>query len=799
MLLCVPLYLLYTLAADASAGPYVIRTVAGTDFVGDGGPATSAILSQAEGIAVDNHGNLYVADADDNRVRKVGPGGIIQTLAGTGAAGFGGDGGPAARAQLNHPYGLALDQSGNVYVADLGNARVRKIAVDGSISTVAGGGVVAASVSGTSALSVKLNAPRNLTLDRDGNLYISDFGASQVYRVTPGGTLTVFAGTGDVGAGGDGGLAALADLSAPAGLAFDSTGALLIADSGNNRIRKVASAKISTAYSLAAPTGVAVGATGTVYLAGAGYLGTPSRVILNVPALDLAVDAAGNLYFTAGALVERIASNGQLSIVAGNGAARYYGGDGGPASLARLHDPEGLALDDAGNLYIADTGNHRIRRISAEGMMTTLAGTGEPGARGDGGVALAGQLNGPRGIAVDGQRNVYIADAHNNRVRRVSAAGNLSTALDGLNDPEAVAVDAQGTLYIADTANDRVLRVTAGGFVTTLAEVVRPAGLAVDQTGNVFISESSRITRIAPNGTLTVMVVGLRAPRGIAVAENGDLIFAETGAHRVIRFSAATGITATIAGTGAPGFSGDGDAAPAAQLSGPAGVATDLTGSVWIADSGNNRVRLLTPPPPRQVASATVVHSATLAIGPVAPGEIVTIYGVGFDAKPLQVMFDGNAGQIFFANATQINARAPSALTPGSTVGVSMMSGQTAIAGAVVDVAAAAPGLFTLAGGIGPAAALNQDLTLNSGSNPAARGSIVVLFATGEGTSAAAVSLKIGDTTAELLYAGPAPGFPGLMQINARVPGGVAPSGNVPVVLSVGDASSQPGVTIAVQ
>jgi len=336
-------------------------------------------------------------------------------------------------------------------------------------------------------------------------------------------------------------------------------------------------------------------------------------------------------------------------------------------------------------------------------------------------------------------------------------------------------------------------------MVTALTAVVRPSRVAVGPTGNVFISESSRITRISPNGVMTVVVDGLRSPRGIALAENGDLIVAETGRHRVIRYSAATGTTAAIAGTGTPGFSGDGDAAPAAQLNAPAGVATDLTGAVWIADSGNNRVRLLTPPPPRQVSSATVVHAATMAIGPVAPGEIVTIYGVGFDTKPLQVMFDGNAGQVFFVNATQINARVPGVLTPGTTVGVSMMSGQTPIAGAVVDVAAAAPGLFTLAGGIGPAAALNQDLTLNSVSNPAARGSIVVLFATGEGASAAAVSLKIGDYTAELLYAGPAPGFPGLMQINARVPAGVAPSGVVPVVLSVGDASSQPGVTIAVQ
>jgi sugar lactone lactonase YvrE len=228
-------------ATVTSPASYIIQTVAGTNDTGNGDNALSTALSQPEGIAVDGSGNVYFADAAVHLVRKIAPGGSIQTIAGTGVAGFAGDGGPASAALLNQPYGLALDPAGNLYIADLGNARVRKVAVDGTIQTVAGGGALPATSTGQGgpSTSVQLVQPRNVALGGDGSLYISDFGANQVYQVATTGILSLMAGTGTAGYSGVGTSALLAELNAPAGLTVDPTGALYIADSGNNRVRKV--------------------------------------------------------------------------------------------------------------------------------------------------------------------------------------------------------------------------------------------------------------------------------------------------------------------------------------------------------------------------------------------------------------------------------------------------------------------------------------------------------------------------------------------------------------------------------
>jgi sugar lactone lactonase YvrE len=184
-------------AANPPASSYTIKTVAGSDYAADGASALAAVFSQTEGIAIDNSGVIYIADADGNRIRKMTADGRIQTVAGTGVAGFAGDGSPSNAALLSHPYGIAVDTRGNLYVADLGNARVRKISPDGVIRTVAGGGTIAPGGNGDGgpATSAQLLQPRNVAVDLDGTLYISDFGAHRVYRVTPGGTLTTLAGT----------------------------------------------------------------------------------------------------------------------------------------------------------------------------------------------------------------------------------------------------------------------------------------------------------------------------------------------------------------------------------------------------------------------------------------------------------------------------------------------------------------------------------------------------------------------------------------------------------------------------
>jgi len=787
-------------AADAPV-IYSIQTVAGSDSNGDGGPALNALLSQAEGIAVDRLGNIYVADAADNRVRKITPDGNIQTIAGSGVAGFAGDGGPAAQAVLNQPYGLAVDSSGNLYIADLGNARVRKISAGGSIQTVAGGGGTAAGGSvSAAAVNVQLLEPRNVAIDSGGLLYISDFAAHTVYKVSPGGVLSTFAGNGNAGFSGDGSPAIQAQLNAPAGLAADASGGVYIADSGNSRIRKVSNGVISTVFDVASPTGVAINSTGTLYIASAGYFGTQLAAIGGLtPCMDVALDRLGNVYVTEGRFVREVTLAGAALVIAGSGASRYFGGDSGQASGARFHAPSGIALDGAGNWYVADSANNRIRQISSSGIITTYAGTGAAGAAGDNGQATLAELSGPLSVALDSLENVYVADTGNNALRKITPGGVISTVSNQLNAPSYVAVAPDQSVYVADTGNNRVLRFTVSGDMSTVTRMLGPAAVAVDPQGDLFVSGQTSVVKLTAAGTQSVVLDGLNAPRGLAFTSNGDLLIAETGANMVRRVSSSGAVT-VIAGDGVAGFSGDGGVATSAQLNTPEDLAVDPTGVVWIADSANNRVRSLTPvtAPASSLAPMTLLNAASMQAGAVAPGEIVSIFGVGFQPDQTQLLFDGQAATIFYTGASQINALAPAKFA-GATTEVSVVVNGLKIADWVCPVATAAPAVFTSANGTGQAAAINQDGSINSASNPAARGSIISLYATGQGSGSAPVSLTIGNYPAQLLYAGPAPGFPGLMQINAQIPGGFLAPGIQPVVLAVGAASSQSGVTIALR
>ncbi|HEY6390115.1 MAG TPA: hypothetical protein VIX89_02485 [Bryobacteraceae bacterium] len=759
-------------------------------------------MSQTEGIAV-YKGALYVADADDNRVRKITLDGNIQTIAGTGAAGFSGDGGPADAAMLDHPYGLAIDLAGNLFIADLGNARIRKISLNGTIQTVAGGGLIPAGTNGDNnpAVSVQLMQPRNIALDPDGTLYISDFGANRVYRLSAGGTLTTFAGTGNAGFAGDGAAAFAAQLKSPAGLASDTIGNVFICDSGNNRIRKVNRGVISTVYTIAGPTGIAINQSGTLYIAAANYFGTQFRSIPGVTSpQDVTLDASGNAYATTGQVIRKITVDGTVSAIAGNTTARYFGGDNGPATSARLHAPTGIAVDELGNWYVADSLNNRIRKITSGGGISTFAGTGLAGSGGDGGSATLAQLSGPRSVALDAQHNLYVADTGNNRIRKIAPTGNISTLATGFNAPEYLTMTPDGFLYVADTGDNRVVKVLPTGSTSMVAQVLKPSSLAIDQSGNVFVSELTRISKISPAGAVTTVLDGLNSPRGLVLTGEGDLLIAEMGANSIRRLTALGGTLSIIAGTGVPGSFGDGGLASLAQLNAPADLVADLSGKIWVADSGNNRIRTLTPDSVGSIlGAATVVNAASVAIGAIAPGEIVSIFGSGFDPASAQVFFDGRTANLFYAGPAQLNVLAPSDLSPDSNTAILIKARGATVADFSSKVVAAAPGIFTVSNGTGQAAANNADGTANSAMNPVARGDIVVLYATGEGRNIESISLTIGGNLAELLYAGHAPGFPGLMQINARVPAGSAPPGILPVVLGIGNAVSQTGVTIAVR
>ncbi|MGP0075647.1 MAG: IPT/TIG domain-containing protein [Bryobacteraceae bacterium] len=789
-------------AADTTPASYTIQTVAGSDDSGDGGSALSAALSQPEGIAVDRSGNVYVADAANQRIRKIATDGSIHTVAGTGVAGFAGDGGPASAAQLNQPYGLAVDSAGNLYIADLGNARVREVTVNGMIQTVAGGGALAAASAGQggSATIAQLAYPRNVAIDNQGSLYISDFGANQVYRVATNGTLSLVAGTGTAGFSGDGTSALMAQLNAPAGLAVDVTGAVYIADSGNNRVRKVYNGVIIDVFDTPAPTGVAVDSSGMLYVAAGGYLGSVIQQIPGVTsARDVTVDSSGNIYSTSGGFVLEIpASSGTVTTIAGSGNSPYFGGDGGPATSAQMYSPSGIVVDSSGNWYIADTSNNRIRMVTSAGVISTIAGTGAAGSSGDSGPAAAAELNSPHGIAIDSSNNLYIADSGNNEVRKITPAGTITTIAGQLNNPVSVAVDAQGSIYIADSGNNRIAQVMSSGTASTFAKISGVLAVAVDASGNVVAADASQVWSVSENGSATSLITGLTSASGLAFASDGTLIIADTGAN-IIRQLSTSGVLTAIAGTGAAGFLGDGGLSLAAELNAPAGIAIGANGMLLLADSGNNRIRSLTPATAAaDTPTISPVNAASLAAGPMAPGEIITIFGTGFDPVNTQLLFDGKAATLFYTSATQINALAPSGLAASSNTAMSIVVDGATIASSSVPVAAAAPGIFTVSGATGQAAASNQDGSLNSASNPAARGSVVSIYATGQGSGTPNITLNIAGYNAPLLYAGPAPGFPGLMQINAQIPAGFLPPGIQAVVLSVGEVNSQSGVTLAI-
>ena len=347
------------LAATAwpqTGAEWTIDTIAGRG-VGNNDPGVQTQLAYPYDVAVDGAGNLYIADTSNQRILRVDTAGTITTFAGTGEEGYSGDGGPAVQALLNGPFGVAVDGAGNLYIADTFNHRIRRVDIAGTITTFAGTGEEGDSGDGGPAVQTLLNNPFGVAVDGAGNLYIADRDNHRILRVDIAGTITTFAGTGDRGYSGDGGPAVQALLNEPFGVAVDGAGNLYIADSLNNRIRRV--------------------------------------------------DASGT-----------------ITTFAGTGDWGYSGG-GGPAVQALLSRPRGVAVDGAGNLYIADSDNHSIRRVDIAGTITTIAGTGNRGYSGDGGPAVVARLSFPTGMAVDRAGDLYIADSDNHSIRVLTRSSSL--------------------------------------------------------------------------------------------------------------------------------------------------------------------------------------------------------------------------------------------------------------------------------------------------------------------------------------------------------------------------------------
>jgi uncharacterized repeat protein (TIGR01451 family) len=391
-----------------SAG--IITTIAGDGyfgFSGDGGAAISAMLSYPGGVAVDAAGNVYVADTYNMRIRKVTAAGAIATLVG----GAVNDGGLGVFGLLNAPAGVARDSAGNTYIADTNNNRVRRVDASGIITTVAGTGVTGFSGDGGAATSAQLITPQAVTLDAAGNLYVADSGNLRIRKVDASGNISTVAGNGEPGYSGDGGPATAAQLVPAYGLAADSSGNLYVADSSNSVIRKIDSSGIITT----------VAGNGTAGFSGDGGAATGAEV---QNPYSVAVDATGNLYIadTSNQRIRKVDSSGIITTIAGTGAC-CDSGDGGAATSAQLDYPVGVAVDAAGNLYITGNGDGRVRIVNAAGIITTIAGSGNIGYSGDGGLASAAAMRNPLGLAADASGVVAVADQGNNAVRLLVPEG----------------------------------------------------------------------------------------------------------------------------------------------------------------------------------------------------------------------------------------------------------------------------------------------------------------------------------------------------------------------------------------
>ena len=473
--------------------------------VGDGGPATSALLNRPTGVAVDTAGNLYIADRDNHRIRKVDAEGIITTIAGMADEGFSGDGGPATNAQLNKPSGVAVDEDGYVFIADRDNNRVRQIEPDGMISTFIG----AEDGSDEPGTEGRLAAPRGVAVDADGNVYVADTGNHQVRKVDAEGMITPVAGTGGLG---DGGPATKARLLDPKGLAVDTDGTLYIADTGNNRIRKMDTDGIITTFA------------GTGERGDGGDGGAATRAQLRAP-YGVAVGPDGSVFITDtfNNRVRKVDTEGIITTFAGTGEMGPFEdedaiGDGGPATSARLIGPAGLAFDAEGNLYIVDPGNHRVRKVDTNGIITTFAGTGERSFSGDEGAAAEAQLSFPVGFEIDDEGNFYLTDAYagRNRIRKIDTAMTITTVAE-MASLGGVTVDVHGNLYITAYSVGRVLKLSPSGMLSiiagsaqagyggdggpaTLAQLDEPSGIEVDARGNVYVADSknNRVRKLTP-------------------------------------------------------------------------------------------------------------------------------------------------------------------------------------------------------------------------------------------------------------------------------------------------------------
>jgi gliding motility-associated-like protein len=719
-----------------------VTTLAGSGAQGNtNGIGTAASFKTPAGVAVDADGNVYVADNGNQLIRKITPAGAVTTLAGSGNNGSANGTGTAA--SFNNPSGIAVDASGNVYVADVANNLIRKITPAGVVSSYAGKTGISGAADG-SAATATFTSPHGVAVDATGNVYVSDFN-NLIRKISPGGTVSTLAGSGTAGyADGPG---AAASFYQPNGITVGADGNIYVADTYNQRIRKVT----ATGYSIspALPAGLTLNGQGritgtpvtatpatsyniTAYNA-AGSSTTTISFFINAdpnappvnPVPAPVISYTGPQIYAAGAAITPLAATNtggqvppnfykQVSTLAGSGVS---GATDGTGTAAKFYYPSGTALDTSGNIYVADSENHLIRKITPAGKVTTFAGVG-------------GEFSRPTGLAVSADGYIYVADMGSHRILKVSPAGVVSTMAgsgeadfaDGIgatasfNEPRGITIDATGNLYVADAGNCRIRKITPAGQVTTLAgsgeysyqdgngtgaSFFYPTALTIGSGGNIYVADTYnyRIRKVTPAGQVTTLAgsgeegmsdgttiaASFKLPGGLTADAGGNLYVADTENH-LIRMVTPTGKVTTLAGTGNPGnTNGTGTLASFNAL---AGLAAGADGNIYVADAANNLIRkvaatgyTITPALPaglRLDVNGKVSGTPT-AISPATTYTITAYNAGGSSAATISIAV---ANSLVFA-AIPAKTYGTADFSPGATAGSSAIvytSSNTAVA-----------------------------------------------------------------------------------------------------------------------
>jgi len=786
------LYFLVAAFAIISQGQPVITTFAGSAyrFDGDGKRALQAPLGLISGVAVDNQGRVYVTDPSNNLVMRFTPNGNLTVIAGNGKQGYTGDGGPATSATLGQPNGIALDSAGNVYFAEPFNNVIRKVALDGTISTAAGKG--SAGFADGPAGAALLSRPAGIAFDTSGNLYIADQFNNRIRRLSTDGNVTTIAG-GPLGFTGDNGPATSAMLNSPVGIAVDSRGSIYFSDMGNSRIRKISGGVITT-------------------IAGNGAVGVGDGGALQASFLKpkgVALDPAGNLYIAEGDgsgannNIRRLSTSANVSTFAGVGLPGFSG-DGGSSLTAALALPSGVAVDSAGNVYIADTNNGRVRRVAVSGAISTVAGNGQFGDSGDGGPAVNASFRAPVSVVVDNARNTFVLDTDGERIRKITSSGTITTYAgtgqagftgDGgpavnasINEagaivPPGMAVDAAGNLYFADRGNRRIRKITPDGTISTfagggtsLADGVRATladvrfvnGVSVDASGNVYYYETSSnlVRKTSTDGTVKTIAGGgsSRADgvqattasfqlQGMTLDAAGNIYVVDFSRVRKI---ATSGVVTTVAGNLASGCGGDGGSATAAGTVSNAayGLVVDSSGNIYIGDTSCDKVRIVSP---AGTIATFAGNGNTGFSGDGGPADAATLH------SPQGLALDPD-GNVYIADTRNVRIRR--VLTVSPSFGTS-------------------PSTLTFSASAGGNAPPPQNLTLTTNFSGSA---FTLDLSTADGGSWLATNALNGTLPTVLqVFVDPVGLDPGSYQgtINIRVSGANPPLISVPVALNV--------------